>query len=113
VVTTGVTDQDFYGAPLLAAAVRNTKVLFAGEQGLSPWTGWSYSIGTGGVLTNTSTTAWDARSNLSDAALDPAGTTVYTASGAPYHVESFPMADLIQAGPALETGPYPAQCLGA
>ncbi len=108
VVTTGLTGRSFYGAPRLATALRNNKVLFAGEEGLSPWTGYSFTIGTGGALTHVSTTDHvSVGSNLNDAALDPTGATVYTASGAPYHLQSFSMADLTQAGPDYETTAYP------
>ncbi|WP_250031397.1 YncE family protein [Paractinoplanes maris] len=108
VVTTGLAAQTFYGAPRLATALRNTKVLFAGQESLSPWTGYSYTIGAAGALTHVSTTDHvSVGSNLGDAALDPTGTTVYTASGAPYYVQSFSMADLTQAGPTYSTGPYP------
>ena len=108
VVTTGLTGQDFYGAPLLSTALQNNKVLFAGETGQSPWTGRTYAIGTGGALTLTSTTDWSSvGSNLNDVAFDPAGTTAYTASGAPYKIQTFSAADLTQAGAAYQTGPYP------
>jgi hypothetical protein len=108
VVTTGVTGQDFYGAPRPATALRNNKVLFVGQESLSPWTGYSYSIGTGGALTRVSTTDHSSvGSNLGDAALSPTGATVYTASGAPYHLQSFSMTDLTQHGLDYPTTAYP------
>ena len=108
VVTTALTGQSFYGAPLLSTALRNNKVLFVGQKSLSPWTGWSYAIGTGGALTLTSTTDFSSvGSNLNDAALDPTGATAYTASGYPYHIASYSTADLTKAGPTYQTGPYP------
>jgi hypothetical protein len=107
-VTLGTAGYNFYNAPTLSSALRNNKVLFAGQQDLSPWTGYSYTIGAGGVLTRVSTTDHGSvGSNLQDAALDPTGTTVYTASGAPYRLQSFAMADLTQAGPTYETEAYP------
>lgn len=103
-----VAGRNFYGPPQLASALRNNKVLFAGEKNLSPWTGYSYTIGAGGVLTQISQTDHaSVGSNLVDSALDPTGTTVYTASGAPYHVQSFAMADLTRAGTTYPTGAYP------
>jgi hypothetical protein len=108
VVTTAVTSQDFYGAPLLASAVRNAKVLLVGQAGLSPASDWSYSIGTAGTLTQLSTGNFgDTGENQQDIALDPTGSTAYLASGAPYHVQSFPAADLTKEGTSYETGAYP------
>ena len=107
VVTTAQTTIDFYGAPILASAVSNNKVLFAGEAGLSPWTGWSFSIA-GGTLTQISTTSHSATGgNLGDLALAPTGTTAYSASGAPYHISSWTVADLAEEGKTYQTGPYP------
>jgi hypothetical protein len=109
VVTSGLADAaDYYYAPLLASAVRNTKVLLAGAAGLSPSIDVAYAIGTGGTLTRTSSTTWDnAGSNGEDLALDPTGTTAFSASGAPYHVQAYPVADMSQTGTAYQTGAYP------
>lgn len=108
VVTTGLGGQDFYDAPLLATALRNNKLLFVGQPSLSPWTGWSYAIGTAGALTLTSQTDHSSvGSNLKDAALDPTGATVYTASGAPYYIQSFSTADLKQPGQTYAADAYP------
>jgi hypothetical protein len=106
VVTTALTGYRYYRAPVLATALGNNNVLFAGETGLSPWTGWTFAIGTGGVLTQTSTTD-NPGSDLADAALDPTGTTLYAASGSPYYVQSFAAADLTQTGTTYQTGHYP------
>jgi hypothetical protein len=108
VVTTGVTNADFYDAPLLASAVRNTKVLLVGQPSLSPASDWTYSIGAGGALTQLSEGNFgDTGENQADIALDPTGTTAYLASGWPYHVQSFQAADLTKEGPSYETGAYP------
>jgi hypothetical protein len=108
VVTTALTGMDVYGAPVLASALRNTKVLLAGEAGLSPWTGWAFTIGSGGTLTLASTTdRISTGSNLGDLAVDPSGTTGYSANGAPYRVQSFTVADLTKEGQSYETGAYP------
>ncbi|WP_250006778.1 beta-propeller fold lactonase family protein [Actinoplanes sp. M2I2] len=105
VVTTGLTGQRF-GAPRPATALRNSKVLFVGDEGGSPWTGYSYTIGAGGTLTSVGSTS-QLGGNLSDAAVDPTGATVYTASGSPYRLQSFSMADPTRTGPSYSIAPYP------
>ncbi|MCI4064339.1 hypothetical protein MRQ36_17735 [Micromonospora sp. R77] len=40
-------------------------------------------------------------------ALDPAGTTLYTAAGAPYAVQAFPFADITTPSATYATGAYP------
>ncbi|MBQ1037986.1 hypothetical protein [Micromonospora sp. C81] len=108
-VTTGMaTTQDFYGAPLLAAASQNRSVLLAGQAGLSPASVYAYAIGAGGALTLLRANDWTAiGSNLQDIALDPTGTTLYTASGAPYEVQAFPFADISIPSATYQTGAYP------
>ncbi|BCJ40581.1 hypothetical protein GCM10010168_74310 [Actinoplanes ianthinogenes] len=109
VVTKGLADTTFYTPPLLASAVRNTKVLLAGDEGLSPSATIAYGIGTGGTLTRISgTTSENSGGNGQDIALNPAGTIAFSASGAPYHVQSYPVADMTQTGTAYETGAYPS-----
>jgi hypothetical protein len=108
VVTMKVIDRDFYDTPLVASALRNTKVLLVGQPSLSPATDYSYKIGSGGTLTQTSVTNHgDVGSNLEDIALDPTGTTAYAANGYPYHVLSLDMTDLTKLGTKYATGPYP------
>ncbi|GID28852.1 hypothetical protein [Paractinoplanes brasiliensis] len=107
-VATRLAGTRFYSPPRLATALRNNKVLFAGEQDVSPWTGYSYTVGSRGALTQVSQTDHvSVGSDLADAALEPTGATVYTASGSPYNAQSFSMADLTTAGRMYETGPYP------
>ncbi|WP_433652699.1 YncE family protein [Micromonospora zamorensis] len=108
-VTTGMaTTQDFYGAPLLAAASQNRSVLLAGQAGLSPASVYAYEIGTGGTLGAPRTNAFSAvGSNLRDVALDPTGTTLYTAAGSPPLVQAFPFADISTPSATYATGPYP------
>jgi hypothetical protein len=108
VVTTALAGNSFYGAPLLASAGRNATVLVAGEAGLSPWTGYAYTIGTDGTLTAAGTTNHsDTGSNLGDLALDPTGKTLYGAAGAPYHLQKFTVAGMLLEGGSFQTGPYP------
>jgi sugar lactone lactonase YvrE len=107
-VTLGLGGEDFYDSPLLATASANDDILFVGQPALSPWTGWSYAIGADGELTQTSRTDHTSvGSNLADAALDPTGSTVYTASGYPYYVQSFRTADLTKTGLTYITSNYP------
>jgi sugar lactone lactonase YvrE len=109
VVTKGLADTDFYYAPLLASAVRNTKVLLAGDSGSSPSIDMAYAVDAGGTLRRISATTWDnAGSNGQDLALDPTGVTAFVASGAPYHVQAYPIADMSQTGTAYQTGAYPS-----
>lgn len=108
VVSTGLAADDFYTPPLLASALRNSKVLLAGTAGSSPSITFAYAIGTGGTLTRTSSTTWDnAGENGRDVALDPTGTTAFTASGYPYRIQAYPVADLSQTGATYQTGAYP------
>ncbi|MFF0150457.1 hypothetical protein [Micromonospora sp. NPDC005203] len=109
VVSTGVaTGQDFYDAPLLTAASQNRSVLLAGQPGLSPASVYAYTIGTGGALSAPRENDFMAvGSNLQDVALDPTGTTVFTASGAPYVVQAFPFADISTPSVTYPTGAYP------
>ncbi|BCJ40582.1 hypothetical protein GCM10010168_74300 [Actinoplanes ianthinogenes] len=108
-VTKGLADTDFYYPPLLASAVRNTRVLLAGERSLSPSVAIAYAIGVDGKLTRTSETTWEnSGSNGADLALDPAGATAFKASGSPYHVQSFPVENMAKTGTAYETGSYPS-----
>ncbi|WP_157552448.1 YncE family protein [Micromonospora sp. NRRL B-16802] len=108
-VTTGMaTSQDFYDAPLLTAASQNRAVLLAGQPSLSPASVYAYDIGTGGVLSAPRTNEWTVvGSNLRDVALDPTGTTLYTAAGSPYSVQAFPFADITTPSATYPTGPYP------
>ncbi|WP_433129627.1 YncE family protein [Micromonospora sp. CA-240977] len=108
-VTTGVaTGQDFYDAPLLAAASQNRAVLLAGQPGLSPASVYAYEIGAGGALGAPRANAFMAvGSNLRDVALDPTGATVFTASGAPYEVQAFPFSDISTPSATYPTGAYP------
>ncbi|MCI4064338.1 hypothetical protein MRQ36_17730 [Micromonospora sp. R77] len=48
VLATGLAPQDYYDAPLLAAAGQNRSVLLAGQPGLSPASVYAYGIGTAG-----------------------------------------------------------------
>jgi hypothetical protein len=100
-VTLGQADAaQFYAAPILASAPRNASVLVAGEAGLSPSEVHSFTV-TAGALTQVATSR-DLSENLRDLALDPAGTTVFAASGAPYY---FPSATV---GTLAETAEYQA-----
>ena len=108
VVTPAVTTRDYYEAPLLTSASRNNKVLLAGQAALSPGTVYAYSIGAGGALTELRANDHGSiGSNLRDIALDPTGTTVFTASGAPYEVLSLAFGDLATFGTTYDTDPYP------
>ncbi|MFG3553109.1 YncE family protein [Micromonospora sp. NPDC047557] len=108
VTTAMATTQDFYGAPLLAAASQNRSVLLAGQMSLSPASVYAYAIGAGGTLTLLRTNDWTViGSNLRDIALDPTGTTLYTAAGAPYEVQAFPFADITTPSATFPTGAYP------
>ncbi|MFG1839248.1 hypothetical protein ACGFH8_12525 [Micromonospora sp. NPDC049175] len=109
-VTTGVaTGQDFYDAPLLTAASQNRSVLLAGQPGLSPASVYAYTIGAGGALSAPRENDFMAvGSNLRDVALDPTGTTVFTASGSPYKVQAFPFADISTPSATYDTGAYPS-----
>ncbi|MBM0274745.1 YncE family protein [Micromonospora tarensis] len=107
-LTTRVAEQDFHDFPLLAAAGQNRSVLLAGQPGLSPASVYAYGIGTAGALTTLRTNAWSVvGSNLRDVALDPTGTTLYTAAGAPYEVQAFPFADITTPSATFPTGAYP------
>ncbi|MFF0466628.1 hypothetical protein ACFYPX_04175 [Micromonospora zamorensis] len=107
-LSTGVASEDFYYAPLLAAASQNRTVLLAGQPGLSPASVYAYGIGAGGTLTTLRTNEFSAvGSNLRDVALDPTGTTLYTAAGSPPLVQAFPFADISTPSATYATGPYP------
>ncbi|MCG5468595.1 hypothetical protein LADH09A_002463 [Micromonospora sp. LAH09] len=108
-LSTGVANQDFYGAPLLAAASQNRAVLLAGQTSLSPASVYAYGIGSAGALNLLRTNDWTViGSNLQDIALDPTATTLYTAAGAPYEAQAFPFADITTPSATFPTGPYPA-----
>ncbi|SCG50475.1 YncE family protein [Micromonospora humi] len=108
-LTTGLARDGYYGAPLLAAAAQNRGVLLVGQPGLSPASVEAYGIGAGGALTYLRNNAFMAiGSNLRDIALNPAGDTLYTASGAPYTVQAFPFADITTPSAQCPTGAYPA-----
>ena len=104
-VTLGLSGRAFYDAPMVSSAPRNNAVLVAGEVGSSPSTIRSYTVA-GGKLTQVSTTR-ELGSNLGDLALDPAGSTLFSANGWPYHFPSVPVGEL--EGPRLnyEALPYP------
>ncbi|GAA4587157.1 sugar lactone lactonase YvrE [Actinoplanes octamycinicus] len=107
-VTKGLADAFFYYPPLLASATRNPRVLLAGNQRLSPSVDIAYAIGADGKLTRISaTTSDDSGSNGRDVALDPAGSTAFSASGAPSQVQSYPVENMAKTGTAYETGSYP------
>ncbi|MET7822094.1 hypothetical protein [Micromonospora zamorensis] len=107
-LSTGAASEDFYYAPLLAAASQNRTVLLAGQPGLSPASVYAYGIGAGGTLTTLRTNEFSAvGSNLRDVALDPTGTTLYTAAGSPPLVQAFPFADISTPSATYATGPYP------
>ncbi|SCE69840.1 YncE family protein [Micromonospora chokoriensis] len=107
-LTTRVAEQDFHDFPLLTAAGQNRSVLLAGQPGLSPASVYAYGIGTAGTLTTLRTNDWSVvGSNLRDIALDPTGTTLYTAAGAPYEVQAFPFADITTPSATYRTGAYP------
>lgn len=107
-LSTGVVSEDFYYAPLLAAAAQNRAVLLAGQPGLSPASVYAYEIGAAGALTMLRTNQFSAvGSNLRDIALDPTGTTLYTAAGSPPLVQAFPFADIATPTATYATGPYP------
>ncbi|MEH0931869.1 YncE family protein [Micromonospora sp. CPCC 205558] len=107
-LATQVADQDFYDAPLLTAASQNRAVLLAGQPSLSPASVYAYGIGAAGTLSTLRTNAWSVLgSNLRDIALDPTGTTLYTAAGAPYEVQAFPFADISAPSATYPTGAYP------
>jgi hypothetical protein len=95
----------FYDAPMVTSALRNPAVLLAGETGSSPSTIHSFTVATG-RLTEVSTTR-ELGSNLGDLALDPAGTTAFTANGAPYHFPSVPVGNLDGPGLNYQAQPYP------
>ncbi|MEU8216034.1 hypothetical protein AB0C47_09730 [Micromonospora taraxaci] len=107
-LSTGVASEDFYNAPLLAAASQNRSVLLAGQASLSPASVYAYGIGTAGALTLLRTNQFSAvGSNLRDIALDPTGATLYTAAGSPPLVQAFPFADITSPTATYATGPYP------
>ncbi|MDG4807952.1 hypothetical protein O7634_14445 [Micromonospora sp. WMMD1120] len=107
-LTTGVAGHDYHDYPLLTAAGQNRSVLLAGQPGLSPASVYAYGVGTGGALTLLRTNSWSVvGSNLRDVALDPTGTTVFTAAGAPYEVQAFPFADISTPSATYPTGAYP------
>ncbi|CCH16101.1 YncE family protein [Micromonospora lupini] len=107
-LTTRVVSQDYHDYPLLAAAGQNRSVLLAGQPSLSPSSVYAYGIGAGGALTTLRTNDWSVLgSNLRDIALDPTGTTLYTAAGAPYEVQAFPFADISTPSATYPTGAYP------
>jgi hypothetical protein len=95
----------FYSAPMLASALRNNAVLLAGEVGLSPGTVHSLTIAAG-TLTEV-TTSRDLGSNLGDLALDPSGTTAWTAQGSPYYFPAVTAADLVETGLHYQADAYP------
>ncbi|MBL7253348.1 YncE family protein [Paractinoplanes lichenicola] len=108
VVATRLTGISFFTPPLPATAARNGSVLFVGQQSLSPWTGYSFAIGATGALTKVSQTDHGSvGSDLWDAALDPTGETVYTASSTPSAAQSFVTAALTKAGRTYDTGAGP------
>ncbi|SFF82754.1 hypothetical protein SAMN05421541_12442 [Actinoplanes philippinensis] len=109
VITKGLADTSFYTPPLLASALRNTKVLLAGDEGQSPSGHIAYAIGAGGALTRISaTTSENSGGNGQDLALDPTGVTAFSANGAPYQVRSFPVADMSRTATLYDTGAYPS-----
>lgn len=108
VITLGVVARDFYEGPLLTTAARNPKVLLAGQHSLSPASVYAYAIDADGNLSQFSENEWQAvGSNLIDIALDPTGSTLYTASGWPYVVQAFPVADISTPSQTFATGAYP------
>ncbi|MEV4763384.1 hypothetical protein AB0J89_12210 [Micromonospora chokoriensis] len=108
-LTTGAAaGQDFYGPPLLTSAAQNRAVLLAGQPGLSPASVYAYEIASAGTLSAARTNDFMAvGSNLRDIALDPTGTTLFTASGSPYRVQAFPFADITTPSATYQTGAYP------
>lgn len=105
-VTLGLaTSTYFYDAPMVTSALRNATVLLAGETGSSPSEIHSFTVAAG-KLTEVSSSR-DLGSNLGDLALDPAGTTAFTANGAPYHFPSVPVGDLTAPGLDYQAQPYP------
>ncbi|MFE0589653.1 hypothetical protein [Micromonospora echinospora] len=108
VVTTGMASHDYYGAPLLTAATQNRTVLLAGQPSLSPASAHVYAIGAGGALSLQHQNDWSVLgSNLRDIALNPPGATVYTAAGAPYAVQAFPVTAISTPSTTYATGAYP------
>ncbi len=106
-VATGLAGVRFSSAPLVTSALRNPRVLLAGEAGGSTASVQAYTIGAGGTLADRRTNASDdSGSNLGDIALDPAGETAYTAAGSPYAVLGLSAADLTPRTRYV-TGPYP------
>ena len=108
VLTTGLARETYYGAPLMTAPQQNRTVLLVGQPGVSPASVDAYAIGTGGALSFLRTNDFMAvGSNLRDIALNPAGDTIYTASGAPYEVQAFPLAAITTPTATFRTGAYP------
>lgn len=107
-VTVGVVGENYYDHPLLTAARTNREVLLAGQPSLSPGSVYAYGVGPGGTLTLLRGNEFGAvGENLKDIALDPTGTTLYTAAGWPYRGQAFPFADITTPSRTYQTGPYP------
>lgn len=97
----------------IAAAQTGTRV-FALNQGLSPASAASFAldfadVGGGKLMVQALASSWDAgsSSNGQDIAVQADGSTVYLASGAPYHFVTLEGADLAYSGYLPEGAPYP------
>ncbi|BEL03274.1 hypothetical protein Q0Z83_014650 [Actinoplanes sichuanensis] len=91
----------YYTAPLLAGG---GSTLAVGVPGLSPATVYTFRVD-GAAVTPLANA--QAGSNLGGISVNPAGTTVATASGSPYHLAQYTATTMAPAG-TFDTGPYPA-----
>jgi hypothetical protein len=96
----------FYGAPLVDSPPSGS-VLVVGQPSLSPGSLQTFAVGTDGSLTRLLTSVHGTvGGNLRDIAVTSDASTVFTASGAPYSIVGYGVADLTQQL-SLPTTAYP------
>jgi hypothetical protein len=90
----------------LADNPEDSNTLVAWNLGLSPATTFRFDVSSGAPVEVVERRQED-QGNLKQIAVNPGGLTFVTASGAPYRIEEFRMADMAQDGIIYETGNYP------
>ncbi|MEE4544792.1 hypothetical protein V2S66_22840 [Streptomyces sp. V4-01] len=104
------TGYQFYAAPVLASSPSAPGVLVAADADSSPPTVTVYDVSSGTAVTKVSVhdpgSSPSGTGDISDMAITPDGKELVTASGAPYFLQVFKLADLSADG-TYPTGPYP------
>ncbi|MEU6405941.1 hypothetical protein [Streptomyces sp. NPDC046985] len=101
-----IPEGGFSGAPLLATSPAAPGTLVAGDENTSPGRLSVYDVSGGTPVLRTTVRDPGGSSDFSDLAITPDGTTLLTASGAPYHHPSFHLPDLTE-GHTYPSTSYP------